>query len=198
MERSIILYTSLAVILAISVILISSNIYSGIIRPANKVQLKSYGLESGKGVTPVPKYRIYIDTKSATGFINIKKTSEGLKFVIRQGDTGSVKIVLKRLYNEKTLWILLRLYGIGPNYNKNITGIYKNQSLPNGLTYALNPSLVRISSDKEYIVTLIISTDPDIKTGVYKLNIEATSIYYDSRAHIESTSISIILEIIPK
>jgi len=198
MERSLILYTGSAIILAILVIFISANIYSEVIKPAGEVSLKSYRLESRKGTPQMPEYRISIDIKSATGFINIKKTPEGLKFIIRQGDTASVKIVLNRLYTEKTLWILLRLYGIGPNYNKNILGLYENQSLPNGLTYAINPSLVKISSDKEYIVTLIISTKPYIKTGDYKLTIEATSIYFDDRIHIESTGISIILEIIPR
>ena len=145
---------------------------------------------------PIPKYKIKIDIDSSEGFVSVE--GPPYKLVIRQGDTGSINITLRRMYTNKTLWILLRLYGIGPDFNKSIPGLYPGQSLPSGVTYAINPSLVRLSTDDKYTATLVIYVSPNTTPRSYKLSLDSILIYPVEKESVSVTTLSILLVVLPK
>ena len=104
----------------------------------------------------------------------------------------------RRTYTNKILWILLRLYGIGPDYNKSIPGLYPGQSLPSGVTYAINPSLVRLSTDDKYTATLVIYVSPNTTPRSYKLSLDSILIYPVEKESVSVTTLSILLVVLPK
>ena len=150
---------------------------------------------------PVPKYRVDLDLNSAEGFdevISRAPPSGFPKLVIRQGGVGKVKITLKRLYTEETLWIALSLYGIAPDFDKWILGLVENKALPEGITYSINPSLVKLSTDEVYSSTLTIAVGPDAQTGSFKLTVEAYLIYTSGGQSGSCTGQSFSLEVKPR
>jgi hypothetical protein len=88
------------------------------------------------------KYRADLDFSSAEGFddIILKAPPSGFpKLVIQQGEVGKIRIVPKRQFTGETLWVMLSLHGIAPNFDRWMSGLAGNQSLPEGITFAINP-----------------------------------------------------------
>jgi DNA-binding transcriptional ArsR family regulator len=147
---------------------------------------------------PVPKYRIDLNLDSANGFdevISMAPPSGFPKLVLRQGEVGTVEITLKRLYTEETIWVTLSFYGIAPEFDKWILGLMENRALPEGVTYGINPSIMKLSTDEDYSSTLTIAVEPDAQTGSFKLTVDAYLIYTSGGQSGSSTGESFTLEL---
>ncbi|MEM2848875.1 MAG: hypothetical protein QXI36_01205 [Candidatus Bathyarchaeia archaeon] len=153
---------------------------------------------------PIPLYRGELDFRSAEGFedIILREPSSGFpRLVIRRGEIGRIRITLRRLYTKETLWVVLVFHGTAPNFDS-WTSLTENSALAEGVTYSINPSLLKFSSDEVYSSILTIAINPDAEIGSSKLTVETLLIH--SSGEQRNTSItgltggSFTLEIIPE
>ncbi len=150
---------------------------------------------------PIPVFRMEVDLDSAEGFEEVAPRSppSGFpKLTIRQGSTGTIQMSLRRQYTDDTLHILLWLQGIAPDFDKWVIGFVGNAGLPDGITYAINPTVFELTSNDVHNATLNIAISPIARTGSYKLTIIASKTYSSGGGPVSSTGESFTLEVTPK
>lgn len=150
---------------------------------------------------PIPVFRMEVDLDSAEGFEEVvpKSPPSGFpKLTIHQGSVGTTQMSLMRQYTDDILHIVLWLQGIAPDFDKWIIGLTENAGLPDGITYAINPTVFELSTDDIHNVTLKISISPTARTGSFKLTIIACKAYSSGGGPVSSTGKSFTLEVRPR
>jgi len=147
----------------------------------------------------IPVFRMEADLDSAEGFEEVvpkSPPSGNPKLTIRQGSTGTIRMSLRRQYTDDTLHILLWLQGTAPDFDRWILGLVDNAGLPDGITYAINPTAFELTSNDVHNATLNIAISPSAKTGSFKLTIIACKTYSSGGGPVSSTGESFTLEVI--
>ena len=98
---------------------------------------------------PPPPFRMVFQ-----GFTN----ESSMWLVIRQGETGMLRILFTRQYTNETLSMRLWLDSDGGN-------------LPEGISYAINPYLLELSTDADYSVNLTIVASPNARVGNFTIGL---------------------------
>jgi hypothetical protein len=98
---------------------------------------------------PLPPFRMVFQ-----GFTN----ESSMWLVIRQGETGMLRILFTRQYINETL--SMRLW---------LDSDYGN--LPEGISYTINPYLLELSTDADYSVNLTIVASPNARVGNFTIRL---------------------------
>lgn len=123
-------------------------------------------IESMKGIgipsPPLPFRMVF------QGFTN----ESPWRLVIRQGETGILRILFTRRYSNETLSMRLWLDADDGN-------------MPEGISYAINPYLLELSTDADYSVNLTIVASPNARVGSFVVGLGG--LFYPSRTGIGLT-----------
>jgi len=104
---------------------------------------------SSRSIAPPLPFRMVFQ-----GFTN----ESPMRLVIRQGETGVLRILFTRQYSNETLSIRLWLGGDDGN-------------LPEGISYTINPYLLELSTDADYLVNLTIVASPNARVGNFVIGL---------------------------
>jgi hypothetical protein len=129
--------------------------------------ITTYGLN---GPAPSPPFRMDLQ-----GFTNESSPPSGFpKMILRQGETGILKVNLTQGETNDNVSVKLWFYGIAPNFDAfQNTWDPMSMSLPAGITYSLDPSTVLLSNNATFSATLAISAASNARVGDYKVIVDA-------------------------
>jgi hypothetical protein len=127
----------------------------------------TYGLN---GPAPSPPFQMDLQ-----GFTNKSSLPSGFpKMILRQGETGILKVNLTQGETNDNVSVKLWFYGIAPNFDASQnTWDPMSMSLPAGITYSLDPSTVLLSNNATFSATLTISAASNARVGDYNVMVDA-------------------------
>jgi hypothetical protein len=105
------------------------------------------------------------------GFTNESSSPSGFpKLVLRQGETGILKINFTPEETNDTVSLRLWFYGKAPNFDAwENTWDVQNMSLPEGVTSSIDHSTIQLSNNTTRSADLVIVASPNARVGDFKV-----------------------------